>query len=166
MSADRPQTDTPPDEELVAYLDGELDAQAARRIEDWLASNPDVRRKLHELERTWELIGELDGARLGGTFAQSTLELVTAAVEQDVRQSQAQAPRLRRRGRLLFSLLLLAAGLAGFLTVSLAVPDPNRQILDDLPLLENLDQYRQVQSIEFLRMLQQEKLFVEEEGTE
>ena len=37
--------------------------------------------------------------------------------------------------------------------------DPDRQLLRDLPVLENLDEYRQVGSIEFLRKLRDEKLF-------
>ena len=52
---------------------------------------------------------------------------------------------------------LLAAAAAGFLAVALY--DPDRQLLRDLPLLENLDEYRQVGSIEFLHKLRDEKLF-------
>ncbi|MCP6769004.1 hypothetical protein NL529_29585, partial [Klebsiella pneumoniae] len=46
----------------------------------------------------------------------------------------------------------------GFLAVAMFAPDPQR----DLPILECFDQYRQVESADFLRMLYQEKLFTED----
>ena len=48
----------------------------------------------------------------------------------------------------------------GFFAVVRLVPDPNRQLLEDLPVLENLDEYRQVDDIEFLRLLRAARLFV------
>ncbi len=50
---------------------------------------------------------------------------------------------------------------AGFFAVVLLMPDPNRQLLEDLPVLENLDEYRQIDDIEFLRMLRDAGLFRE-----
>ena len=46
-------------EELVAYLDGELDAVGTDRIENLLASNPAIRSELRRLEQTWDLLDEL-----------------------------------------------------------------------------------------------------------
>jgi hypothetical protein len=54
---------------------------------------------------------------------------------------------------------------AGFLLVSIG-PDPNRQLIDNLPLLENLDEYRQIDDIEFLRMLYQDGVFDSEVSNE
>ena len=34
---------------------------------------------------------------------------------------------------------LLAASAAGFMAVAWLTPDPNRQLVEDLPVLENLD---------------------------
>ena len=59
---------------------------------------------------------------------------------------------------------LLAAGLAGFLAVALFAPDRNEQLIQDLPVLQNLDEYCQIDSIEFLQMLNQQGLFNEENG--
>ena len=148
----------PLDEELVAYLDGELDAEGARRIEALLASDPAVRHRLQSLERTWDLLDELDAAPLGEPFTQTTLEMVAIAARQEIEQSRAEAPRRRRRWLLAVGASLLAAAAAGFAVV--AMHDPDRQLLTDLPLLENLDEYRQVGSIEFLHRLRDEKLFV------
>jgi hypothetical protein len=147
----------PLDEELVAYLDGELDAESARRIEALLASDPVVRQRLQSLERTWDLLDELDAAPLGEPFTQTTLEMVAIAARQDAEQDRAEAPQRRRRLLWAVGASLLAAAVAGFCAVALYNPD--RQLLQDLPLLENLDEYRQIDSIEFLHRLRDEGLF-------
>jgi hypothetical protein len=150
------------DEELVAYLDGELDAESARRIEGLLASDPEVRRRLQSFERAWELLDELEAAPAGEPFTRTTLEMVAVAARQDAERDEAEAPRRRRRWLLLVGVSLLAAAAVGFLAVALY--DPDRQLLRDLPLLENLDEYRQVASIDFLHGLRDEKLFSKDGG--
>ncbi len=175
MSDDSSQAESSLEEQLVAYLDGELDADAGRRIEELLAGDPRLRQTLQQLDRTWELLGELEKPDVEDRFTQTTLEMVTAAAAEDVRRSQAALPRRRRRRWAIVGGSLAAAALAAFLAVALFAPDPNRQLADDLPLLENIEQYgllvnpgqnRQIDAFEFLRMLSQEGLFVEEDGDE
>ena len=169
MFEDSANADSALDEQLVAYLDGELDAEASSRVEGLLASDAEARRKLQELDRTWELLDELDSPQVAERFAQSTLEMVTLAAAEDVKQS--------RTGLLwTFAIAggsLLAAGLAGFLSVALLAPDPDRELIRDLPVLEKLDQYRQIDDIELqiddielLRWISRAGLFVEEDSDE
>jgi anti-sigma factor RsiW len=150
------------DEQLVAYLDGELDEETGRRIETLAASDSQVRERLERLGRTWDLLGELSGAEVSGQFTETTLEMVAVAAEDEVRARREALPRLRRRRWALAGGSLLAAGAIGFFGVALLRPDPNRQLLRDLPVLENLDEYRQVDSIEFLRALREANLFPED----
>jgi anti-sigma factor RsiW len=166
MSHEPANADPALEEQLVAYLDGELDAEASRRLEELLATDPEVRQTLQQLDRTWELLSELDAPEVAERFTQSTLEMVTSAATEDAQRSRAEAPRRRRRRWAILGGSLLAAGLAGFLTMALLRQDPNQQLINDLPLLENFDQYRQIDDIEFLRTLQQERLFAQEEGDE
>jgi anti-sigma factor RsiW len=149
-------------EELVAYLDGELDSQQSRRIEERLANEPDVRRAMQGLDRTWQMLDELEKPSLGEDFTRSTLEMAAVAAEADLSEAQEKAPR---RGVLRWGMLgggVVAACLAGFAAVALLSPDPNQQLVQDLPVLDHFDQYRQVDSIDFLRMLEHEKLFTED----
>ena len=74
-------------------------------------------------------------------------------------QSLAEAPRRRQRQRWLIGGGLLAAAAAGFFAVALLVTHLDRQLLRDLPVLENFDEYRQIGSFEFLQLLDKEKLF-------
>ncbi len=157
--------DFPLEDDLVAYLDGELDADSARRIDELLAGDSQVRQKLQQLDRAWQLLDELNATPVQDGFTQSTLEMVTSAAIVEVDQTAAEAPRRRRRRWALLVGCLLVAGLAGFLGGALAVRahDPNRELLKDLPVLENLDQYAIVPDADFLRKLQQERVFEEEQ---
>ncbi len=154
------------EEQLVAYLDGELDGESCRHIEELLAVDPEVRRKLHWLEQTWEMLDELDTAPVGEDFTRSTMEMVALAAEEDVRKSAEEAPRRRRRKWLLCGGGMLAAGAAGFMVFVLTAANPNKELLKDLPVLENLDEYQQIQDIKFLRMLQESGLFPKVESKE
>jgi hypothetical protein len=165
MSQDSINAENPLEEQLVAYLDGELDVESSRRIEERLAVDPEIRGKLHSLEQTWEMLDKLDTTPVSEDFTRTTLEMVAIAAEQDVQKNLDEAPRRRRRLWMPAVAGLLLAGLAGFMVASLAAPSriANRQLLEELPILENLDKYRQIKNMEFLRLLQKEKLFADEE---
>ena len=47
------------DEELVAYLDGQLDPESARQVEQRLASEETARRRLQQLAQSWDMLDQL-----------------------------------------------------------------------------------------------------------
>jgi anti-sigma factor RsiW len=147
------------EEQLVAYLDGELDVAESRRIEQLLATDPQVRQKLQSLERTWELLDRLDRVDVDDRFTRSTLEMASVAATEDIEQSRAQLPVRRRRNWLFVAVGMTAAAAAGFLAVLLCWPDPNKRLLQDLPVLEHLEEYRQVESLKFLQTLSRDGSF-------
>ncbi|MHC4404604.1 MAG: anti-sigma factor family protein [Planctomycetota bacterium] len=151
-------------EQLVAYLDGELDDRASRRIEEMLASDPEAQRKLDQLEGAWALLDTLEPAQLGDLFTQSTLEMVTTAAAEDVERNKAEAPRRRRRRWWIGSSGMLAAAAAGALCIALFLPNRNEQLLRDYPVLENLDQLRLIDNVKFLELMldNEDELFGEE----
>lgn len=150
------------EERLVAYLDGELDEKETAQVEELLAGDPQAREALMRLDRTWSLLDQLDRARLAEAFTRTTLEMVAVVAEEDVRQWQAGATARRVRRGLVAGGSLLAAALAGFLAVAVFRPDPNRNLLEDLPVLEDLDEFRQIDDIEFLTMLHEQGLFAKD----
>jgi len=147
------------DEDLVAYLDGELDAEAGRRVEQRLAADAAARATLRGLQSSWDALDELDQADVGQDFTRTTLEMVAVGATKDVEESQRMAPVRRRRSWLMAGAGVVAATLTGFLAVAGLRAYANRQLLRDLPVLENLDAYHQVGDIQFLRMLSNERLF-------
>jgi len=165
MSQQPANADPSIEEQLVAYLDGELDAEASRQVEELLAADPNIRQTLQGLDRTWEMLAELETPQVAERFTRSTLEMVTVAAAEDTERSRAEADRRRRRRWVTLSVSLLAATAVGFLAVALR-PDPNQKLIDNLPVLENLDEYRQIDDVQFLRDLHAAKLFAEEAGDE
>lgn len=149
------------EEQLVAYLDGELEPQESRRVEELLASDARAQETLQRLDRTWGMLDELERQEPGEETVRSTMEMVAAAAEEEVAELRSSAPARRRRRFALAAGGLLAASLAGFLTVSLSTPDPNRELLENLPVLENLDAYLEVDDIEFLRELSRQQIFAD-----
>lgn len=166
MSHESANADASIDEQLVAYLDGELDTEASRRIEERLASDPKAREALQQMDRTWELLDELDTSPMAESLAQTTLEMVVAGAGDDAKLLHRDQRRYRRRRWAIAGGGLIAAAAIGFLAVAWLRPDPNRQLLGNLPVLERLDEYRQIDDLKFLHMLHREGLFAEEDGHE
>ncbi len=162
MTIDPGNPPTISDEDLVAYLDGELDDAASRRIEETLVADPKVRQALQELERTWDLLDELDDGGVDDRFTRSTLEMVAVAAAADLAKEQDAQHRKRWPGWVTGLAGLLIASAVGFAAVKLSWPDPDRRMAEDLPLLEQLDQYRQIDGFEFLKRLHDEQVFGED----
>ncbi|REK06778.1 MAG: hypothetical protein DWQ37_22305 [Planctomycetota bacterium] len=146
-------------DELTAYLDGELDAEAVRRVEERLARDADYRQELHKLERAWDLLDGLPRATVDDEFTKSTLEMVALSASQEAEAVAQELPRRRRRQRIVGIVSMVAALLVGFVVGTQIWPDPNRDMLMDLPVLEDLDLFYQADNIEFLRLLEEEDLF-------
>src|SRR5438309_427663 len=115
MSVADPQPDLPPAEELVAYLDGELPPEGCRCVEERLASDPEYRRQLHDLDQAWEVLNALPITRADDDFARTTMQLVTVAAEDELSEHQAEAATATRRHVWGWALAGIAAAGVGFL---------------------------------------------------
>jgi anti-sigma factor RsiW len=148
-------------EELSAYLDGELDAESVRKVEERLARDAAYQAELQRLERAWGLLDGLPRASVDEKFTRSTIEMVALEASQEAETVLAEQPRRRRRQRLLAAAGMLAAGLAGFAIGTQLWDDPNEELLRDLRVIENFDRYYQADSIDFLKALDAQGLFAE-----
>ena len=151
-------------DELSAYLDGELDADDVRRVEDRLQRDQDYQRELQRLERAWAMLDRLPRATVDESFTNTTIEMVAQAAGEEARNVLAEQPLRRRRRRMAGAAGMLAAGLIGFVIGRQLWSDPNEQLLRDLPVLQNFELYYQVDDIEFLRLLEEEGLFTDSES--
>ena len=150
------------DEQLVAYLDGELDEESVGRIELQLASDPELRRRLDSLSGVWTMLDELDKTQVDKELTETTLEIVALAAESDAGDRHGASSRRQLRRILTFAGIMSAAFLLGFVCVAIARPDGNRRLLDNLAVVERLDEFRQIDDIEFLRELHKSGLFSED----
>src|SRR5262249_41070651 len=71
---DMPQLTDEDRANLVAYLDGELDAEAAQALEAKLSVDPTARAEADALKRTWELLDYLPRPEPSPSFTHRTLE--------------------------------------------------------------------------------------------
>jgi hypothetical protein len=156
-------------EELIAYLDGELDAAAARRMESRLALDPGWRAEADALRRTWALLDQLPRPRPSAAFTSSTLERISV-----LRPALAATRRRRWPPWALgagWAAAVLLAGAVGYGGISFlgtrpgpspGAPDlanTDAQLLRDLRVVENQRLYQYADDIRFLRALDNPDLF-------
>jgi len=60
--------------------------------------------------------------------------------------------------------VLAVAAVVGFFSTNRLMPDESEPLIQDLPVIENVDKYLLVEDIEYLRALQKSDLFHESEG--
>ncbi|MHB8862353.1 MAG: hypothetical protein ACYC6N_08110 [Pirellulaceae bacterium] len=149
-------------EQLVAYLDGELDATTSRQVERRLAEDVAYRRDLRQLQRAWDMLDNLPRSEVNETFTQTTVEMVALAAEEDLTEAKGRGHRL---DRVLWGAAgsgLVLAAVAGYFAFATFFARPNEQLVRDLPVIENVEQYEVADSVEFLRLLEDSGLFDEE----
>lgn len=145
--------------EMVSYLDGELDAQQVADVEKRLSEDHEYRLRLQQLQQAWDLLDELPRSRADDQFTRSTVEIVVVKARDEINQL-GRLPAWRRQLPLLLGLLLvLGITFTGYLLSWRAATADNRRFLEDLPVIEQVGEYRQAESVEFLRLLVKEGLF-------
>jgi len=143
--------------DLVAYLDGELDEPAAKEIERLIASDNQVRHEADMLVRSFELLDVLPQQRASDTFTAQTMATVRVSP-----RTAKPTPMARRIGVYAgWAAGLVLAAVVGFSIANRWVPDESRMLIENLPVIQNLDMYTEVENTEFLRELQASGLFDE-----
>jgi anti-sigma factor RsiW len=140
--------------DLVAYLDGELDAAETDRIEKLIAGSQVARGDVELLAATYELLSELPRPKAGGDFTERTM--ATARLE-EVKPDPTRSPIYRGVQRSIpyigWIALLLVAGCVGFAATRYWVPRPHDMLVDDFEIIHQLDKYTEIDSIDFLERL-------------
>jgi hypothetical protein len=189
----KPPPDLPPDEtdeELVAYLDGELDRDEARAVEAKLTHDETARQKADTLKKTFDLLDYLPKPEPSPTFATRTLTQINPVLGSGAAipvptpsASNGTLPPTHTTGLtptlpppmrtgwkvLLWSLGLAAVTATGYFGHLLAKPhleatDPAKRTSEQVRLLERLPLYLGVDDFEFLTQLDQLALFPDEDG--
>ena len=161
MNPSQPPHDTI-ESELVAYLDGELTDSQAEAVERRLSSDAEFRQRLHQLQRTWDLLDSLPRVEATEAFTQSTLEMVAVRAELEVAEGSQLARAKRWIAGAVGAAGATAAVIAGFAFGRSLWPSPDEPLVRDMPVVERVDEYLLAENIEFLRMLQREGVFTEE----
>jgi len=141
------------DEQLVAYLDGELSPEDLRALEMRLGSESALRTRLRELQNGWEMLDELPLATSSATLLETTIRM--AAVDGDV---SANSTRLKSPKNWFYRLLAFAAATGVCFLLGLALMKVRdyvryRNQLRDLPIAMHLDAYLHASDLTLMRNL-------------
>jgi len=151
---------TEPDVELlVAYLDGEMDTQGVRQVEDRLSVEPDLREKMASLEQTWNMLGELETVPVDKELVRSTMEVVTLTIEKELSDDETKVEHRKLYDRLVLAAILIMFGVIGYQLAALVGVHVQNQIVDDVPIIQQINDYKEIGSFEFLRALSEKGVF-------
>lgn len=130
------------DEQLTAYLDGELTAEESATLEKKLVDDEGLRRRLAELRHAYELLDELPDTPHNQAFTQSTIAMVVDEVKRSSAEPipKISAPNAERNWfawpKVLVPVLLLT--LAGSTLGGAGAILQARKELSNLALMANL----------------------------
>ena len=147
------QSDLVINEELVAYLDGELPPEESRRVEERLATDADYRQQLRDLDQAWEALDALPATNVDDNFARTTIEMVAVAAQRDLDQHTAQVTAAKRNRTAWWIAAGAAVAALGFAATRMLLPNPNERLIANLPVIQQVDVLSQIDDIEFLRAL-------------
>jgi anti-sigma factor RsiW len=155
-------------EELIAYLDGEMDENTAHAFETRLRRDAALRAEAEVMKKTWELLDYLPRPEPSPQFTHRTLERLTV---QDLQNQSAKAWRWKWLAPIGWAAGLLLAIGAGLFGANLFWPAPNSlppaapvqtglskaeteaAIVQDLDVIRNRRLYEFADDIEFVRQL-------------
>jgi hypothetical protein len=160
-----PEVD-PVEEELVAYLDEELEPEHRARVEHRLAEDGLYRDKLRHMQKSWDMLDLLARSEPDQEFTRTTVAMVALKAKDAVQEQKQNTQRQGLLFRLAVAAGTLACALISFGIGSWMLGAPDRQLVQDLPLIEQLDAYTRAESVSFLQLLDKHGLFLPENDSE
>jgi hypothetical protein len=150
------------DEEIVAYLDGELTSDEQARVEGKLRDDAVYRLRLNQLQQAWDLLDNLRGTEADDEFTASTVAMVALQAEHEVKSQQMRAVRQRSLGWIALAAAVLASAAGGYFYLHQRLTQADRDFVRDLPIIEHVDEYSNIDSLSFLKAMERENLFPSE----
>ena len=150
-------------QQLVAYLDGELDDETNQEIERRLSADPEYRLRLQQLQQAWDLLDELPRLSRDEGFTRSTVEFVALSARQELKETQQWSRPGKHKTLFIRVVITVSAGILGLFLGDWFFGREHRQLLDDLEVISEFDQYRLTEDFEFLQDLEKADVFHLEE---
>ena len=137
---------------LVAFLDGELaDDELGQKLEEKVAQSVSVRREVQALEKTWGMLDWLPRPELPPDFASQTVTRIhSQQLRAEMIEGQFKYWTTVVAKVIGWSVSVAAIVAVGFASVRYAWPDPTRELINHLEIIENLETYRAIPDVKFL----------------
>lgn len=160
----------PVTEELVSYLDGELDPTTAESMKTRLSLDPKLRAEADGLQRAWDILDILPRPQPSNAFLTRTVTHAIPTMAPPAPATMPAVPAVPPKSKqfafwLTSTVLVLVAGAAGYFGRAIYVKpeQPYQQISRDAALLHNLRLYRGVDDLEYAQSLDDPDLFGSED---
>lgn len=153
------------DEQLTAYLDGELSREDSKELESRLINDESLRMRLAELRKSYELLDELPETPYDQRFTQSTIEHVIRDVRGGQLPEAVPTPMVRpaswfaKNARFMLTLAAVAAT-AIFAAMAIRSVESTRQ-LQEMGIVSNLSGLKDVYELDIATKLSDEAFAVE-----
>ena len=135
------------DESLVAYLDGELDATERARVEQRLKEDDSYRRRLRELQGSWDLLDLLPSPKLSESFCNTTVEMAVVIADEHIRADQLRLPRRRWLVGLAGVTSCVISALASYAGIRWFGDRQDTRLLQDIVVVKYLEALTHAESV-------------------
>ena len=152
-----------PDDDLIAFLDGELEGSEAEAIEERIANEVAVRNRAEEYKKSYRMLDYLPSQEPSATFTNQTLTRInwqrSTTIDQPIFKEKAPRSSFWFLAlSMILSLVLGVAAHAGWQHLFMA-PVSSELSLEELRLIEQLPLSLGVDSLSFLLQLEATGLF-------
>ena len=147
-------------ENLVAFIDGELEEETYRDLEKTVADNPVARHEIDILKKPWGLLDYLDRPDASDNLIEKTMTELKVVSDPKKEFEMPQWWSKVRQG-LAYSISvagILVAVVGGYLTATRWIPSQADEIARDLPVIKNYDELNEIGSVAFLELLKEQNL--------
>lgn len=146
-------------EQLTAYLDGELSGSELAAVEQRLIDDPQFLAQMQQLQQSWDLLDVLPPTQGYDAFVKTTMELVVQDSGGD--QNASAFSNSKVLAKVLMLVLIPGAVFASSYAVTQQQNTASyRRLIGDLPLIENHDRYAKLNlELDFLIRLHEASLF-------
>ncbi len=139
------------DEILVAYLDGELPTDEADAVRARITRDPELKKRVEELQASWALLDQLPVPSPNPALAQSTIELITQGIAQS--EQVTIVNRLRQFRWYALAIVSAATVLVGVWISSSQNRSFQQSVVSDLFVLTHLRELESIDSQDWLDKL-------------
>lgn len=151
----------PLEEEIEAYLDGELSADEKRAFEQKIENDPELKKRVEDERAAWEALDLLDYQDAPKDVAEATVERLNSETQAELLELE----KLSRKQRAIFYAATLGAAVVlfcfGFALFNLYFPDLHQRRERDFRVVERLTLLENAGDIEQLNALAQADLFAD-----